>query len=128
MPFGQYILDDENRALLARSAREWSQWFEEASRTGRRVVGLDEFIDDGEIVRVSTVFLGLDHRFGQDDGAPILFETMVFGGQLEGEMWRYETWEQAKLGHQRVCEELKLERPTKPKELEPMRVVRFRRK
>lgn len=47
---------------------------------------------------VSTVFLGLDHRWGE--GPPILFETLVFGGKLEGEMNRYTTWDEAERGHQ----------------------------
>ncbi|WP_166903861.1 hypothetical protein [Mycobacterium sp. DL440] len=33
---------------------------------------------DDEVV-VSTVWLGLNHSF-TDDGPPIIFETMVFGG------------------------------------------------
>ncbi len=48
-------------------------------------------------VDVSTVFLGLDHGYG--DGPPVLFETMVFGGPLDGEQVRYKTWEQAEAGH-----------------------------
>jgi hypothetical protein len=31
------------------------------------------------------------------------FETMVFGGPHDREMERYETWEEAKLGHQEWC-------------------------
>jgi hypothetical protein len=48
-------------------------------------------------VRVSTVFLGLDHRWG--DGPPLLFETMVFGGPLNGNQERYSTWDAAAEGH-----------------------------
>jgi hypothetical protein len=33
-------------------------------------------------VRVSTVFLGLDHSWNV--GPPVLFETMIFGGELDG--------------------------------------------
>jgi hypothetical protein len=39
----------------------------------------------GEVV-VSTVFLGLNHRWGE--GSPILWETMVFGGKLDMEQDR----------------------------------------
>ena len=49
-------------------------------------------------VDVSTVFLGLDHGYG--DGPPILYETMVFGGTLDGEQDRYATREQALAGHE----------------------------
>ena len=47
----------------------WAKWFETAERRVKltHVLGL---------VRVSTVFLALDHSFY--DGPPILFETMTF--------------------------------------------------
>lgn len=51
---------------------------------------------------VSTVFLGLDHQYG--DGPPLLFETMVFGGPLDHEMNRYSTWNEAEKGHQEMVE------------------------
>lgn len=53
--------------------------------------------DLGDLGRVSTVWLGLDH--GWDDGPPLIFETLVFDGPLEGEMERYSTEEQARTGH-----------------------------
>jgi hypothetical protein len=54
----------------------------------------------GEVV-VSTVFLGLDHNFSMV-GPPLLFETMVFGGPLNGECRRYATWVEAEAGHREV--------------------------
>lgn len=51
-------------------------------------------------VHVSTVFLGLDHGYG-NDGPPILFETMVFGGPLDQQGDRYATVEAAEAGHER---------------------------
>ena len=47
---------------------------------------------------MSTVFLGLNHAVSEN-GPPLLFETMVFGGQLDSEQERYTTWEEAELGH-----------------------------
>ena len=55
----------------------------------------------GEIL-VSTVFLPFDHSFS-DDGNPILFETLVFGGEHDGYMLRYHTYEEAIRGHDEVC-------------------------
>lgn len=49
-------------------------------------------------VRVSTVFLGLDHSFSSD-GPPILFETMIFGGALDGYQRRSATWGEAETEH-----------------------------
>lgn len=62
----------EGHMPVACSATEWSTWFENAGEV--RVVARDE-LPDGHTV--STVFLGIDHNFG-DTGPPILFETMVF--------------------------------------------------
>ena len=54
---------------------------------------------------VSTVFLAVDHSFG--DGPPLLFETMVFGGALDCEQVRYATWEEAEAGHAAMCERVR---------------------
>ena len=62
-----------------------------------RQVAKDEIGD----VMVSTVFLVFDHGIGP---VPILFETMVFGGDLDGQQWRYATEEEALGGHQAVLE------------------------
>lgn len=53
-------------------------------------------------ISVSTVFLGIDHGYG--DGAPVLFETMIFGGKHHEWQQRYCTWEEAELGHQEACD------------------------
>jgi hypothetical protein len=50
----------------------------------------------GKRVWVSTVWLVIDHSW-QDP--PLLFETMIFGGQLDQDQWRYTTIEQAVEGH-----------------------------
>ncbi len=49
---------------------------------------------------ISTVFLRLDHSMG--DGPPILFETLVFGGEHADHMQRYATWDEAVAGHAEV--------------------------
>ena len=88
---GTYILD--GHTPVAADVLTWARWFEQ---TERHVA--DEMIAG---VRVSTVFLGLDHCFF-DDGPPLLFETMVFGGALDQEMERCSTWEQAEQMHKRM--------------------------
>lgn len=60
--------------------------------------------DIGDCV-VSTVFLGIDHSMSfREPCAPILFETMVFGGVYDQYQWRYETWEEAEKGHKMACD------------------------
>jgi hypothetical protein len=61
-----------------------------------RHIALDEIPG----VDVSTVFLGLDHGYG--DGPPVLFETMVFGGPYDQNMERYTTYDEAVIGHQKM--------------------------
>jgi hypothetical protein len=85
-----YILDHERRPVPVNDCLTWARWLEQVQD---RHVADDKFDD----VRVSTVFIGLDHRYG--DGPPLIFETLIFGGALDGEMWRYSTWDDAEVGH-----------------------------
>lgn len=55
---------------------------------------------DGEIT-ISTVFLGINHNFSKT-GKPVLFETMIFGGEHDQECWRYKTWAEAEEGHKKA--------------------------
>ena len=55
---------------------------------------------------MSTVFLGLDYSF-VDDAPPILFETMIFGGEYDQiKQWRYETEKEARENHASVVKDL----------------------
>lgn len=55
-------------------------------------------------VHVSTVWMGIDHNFG-DEGPPLIFETMVFGGGSDNLTRRYPTLEAAEAGHEQVVEQ-----------------------
>lgn len=70
----------------------WGAWFETAERHVAETT-----LEDG--TRISTVFLGIDHQWGQ--GPPLLFETMVFSPAGHGgDCRRYATWQQAEQGHE----------------------------
>lgn len=56
-------------------------------------------------IYVSTVFLGWDHSLGASK--PILFETMVFGGQYNEYQVRYHSYDEAEAGHNEVCDMIK---------------------
>ena len=71
----------------------WAQSFENSDRTVAKTTQND--------ILVSTVFLGIDHNFG--DGPPLLFETMIFGGEHDRYCNRYSTWEEAEGGHKTAC-------------------------
>jgi hypothetical protein len=94
---GRYILQG-TKPVPCPDLLTWGRWLERFERH----VG-ETFLSDG--TRVSTVFLGLDHSFSRyEDGPhePVLFETMVFGGPNNEEMYRYSTWEEAEVGHREM--------------------------
>ena len=86
-----YILDGEQ--VVSVDAARWSAWYE--FHYHERIIART-VVHEG--IEVSTVFLGLDHRFGES-GPPILFETMVFGGLCDGDIQRYPTMEESRRGH-----------------------------
>ena len=95
---------------------DWARWYETAERTVAQThIGP---------LRVSTVFLGIDHGFRVNRVR--LFETMIFGDQdhmiqlnpnRPGRLMRstldyqerYETWAEAEAGHARACDWAKAE-------------------
>lgn len=89
-----YWILDKHTPVKCSSIVEWGKWFED---TKNRRVAQSSHGD----VEVSTVFLGIDHNFGE--GLPLLFETMIFGGKHDGETWRYSTWDKAEKGHLKAC-------------------------
>lgn len=90
---GQYILDADGEPQRCEDLLTWGRWMQTADRH----VAKTTFGD----VTVSTVFLGLDHSF--DSGPPLLWESMVFGGPLNGEQDRYATRAEADAGHTALC-------------------------
>jgi hypothetical protein len=94
MTEGTYILDG-HEPVLEPDTHKWGSWFE----TADRVVKTTSI--KGRPGRVSTVFLGLDHKYG--DGAPLLFETMIFGGKHNEYQARCSTWDEAIEQHHEAC-------------------------
>ena len=81
------------------TVEEWSEWVKQGFDATKRVA--QDTVGD---VRVSTVFLGLDHSW--NGPPPVLFETMCFGGKWDEYMWRYHTWDEAIAGHQAIMESI----------------------
>lgn len=92
-----YILKDK-KPVRVDDFREYVMWMENDKN---RII---EHTEIGDIL-VSTVFLGIDHRmsFGPS-GPPILFETMVFGGEFDQHQKRYSIYDKAKEGHNEICD------------------------
>jgi len=109
---GRYILDENHNAVEVEDLMEWAKAFEISDRRVKKtrlevsISGL--LVKDRKLgfVEISTVFLGLDHSFGAK-GPPILFETMVFGGEHDQYCERCSTWEAAEIMHEKVIQMVK---------------------
>ena len=95
-----YILD--GKKPLSCDLITWTRWFEGAERHVAKSGGPKD-----KKPYVSTIFLGLDHSFG--DGPPLLFETMIFGGEHDQYQDRCSTWEEAVAMHERACQLIGIE-------------------
>jgi len=97
-----YILD-KDRNVRSVSSEEYIKWQitnGESSANDKGRVGIDviEKENGKEGCKVSTVFLNVAW-ISDRNGFPLLFETMVFGGEFDGEQQRYIGWEEAEKGH-----------------------------
>ena len=61
--------------------------------------------DEVKGISISTIFLGFDHSWG--GGEPILFETMIFGGENDMYQERYHTKQEALIGHKNAIKLVK---------------------
>lgn len=98
---GNYILEN-HEPIACTDLTLWAMWFEDVRN--RRVAE-----DRIGPCHISTVFLGLDHSFGE--GPPILFETMIFCKDRlhdhDNDMDRCSTWAEAEAQHQRFVDACK---------------------
>jgi hypothetical protein len=101
-----YILDHAGEPVGCDDVTVWGAWM----HTDENIIVAQEDVGD---LLVSTVFLGLDHAFG--GGAPILWETIVFGSggtSLDGYPRRYRGRLEALKGHvDALAEAYKATRP-----------------
>jgi hypothetical protein len=91
---------DGKKIVPCESILEWAMAFE----------SIDPHVADEKIwgLRVSTVFLGIDHGYSFIEGSePVLFETMVFVGGRDIQMRRYCTWDEAEVGHKEIVATIK---------------------
>ena len=88
---GNWILDEDGNPVREPDTLQWGKWFQDGG--GRRVGNTK--IREG--VSVSTVFLGIDHNWGE--GPPVLWETMIFVGKHDQDQDRYTSALDAIHGH-----------------------------
>jgi hypothetical protein len=99
-----YRLNPEGEPVPEPDLIAWARWLE----TSHRQIALDTIAG----VLVSTVFLGLDHAFG--GATPILWETMIFGGEHHEYQERYTSREDAIAGHAKAVALVKEEMQDPP--------------
>ena len=97
--FNSYYILKGRRVCKVKNVLEWAEFFEKKDRLIKQ-----ETLKNGKWV--STVFLGIDHSFGE--GKPLLFETMVFSKRTKGSLGddldqdRYFTYAEALKGHKKM--------------------------
>jgi hypothetical protein len=101
-----YFILDEHDEPLAVDLMTWAVWREE--HRARLRVAWWEAVNPRQPdcpIHVSTVFLGINHRFF-GDGPPLLFETMIFaaGYELDQDQERASTITQARAIHGEAVE------------------------
>lgn len=94
----KYILNEKGRPVIETDLHKWARWFSE--NTKEREVAKDEV--KGRTI--TTTFLGISHRFNSSN-KPLLYETMVFGEELEF-VQRYSTKKEALIGHKNIYKDL----------------------
>jgi hypothetical protein len=98
MTLMKYILDEHGNPKSEPDLITWAEWM--GADRNRIIVRQDRI----GASKVSTVFLGLDYNFDKE-GPPVLWETMVFGGELDQTMERCSgNREQAEAMHQGMVE------------------------
>ena len=89
-----YIMDENHNVIPEPDIRKWGEWMEK--NHFNRQIKREELLPG---VVVSTVFLGMDHSFPAGK-PPILFESMVFGGDADQYQRRCSTYEEALQMHE----------------------------
>ena len=98
----RFVLDDEGQPVEEPDLMTWALWMER----GNRIVRQDHL---GRVM-ISTVFLGIDHRFGRSrSGPPVLWESMVFSGKHDGAQERYASAQAALEGHWLLVEMVRMD-------------------
>lgn len=99
----QYILNESGEPEICDDIERWAKWMHDEKNRIVEQTKVGPFL-------VSTVFLGIDHNFGQFP-SPVLWETMVFLNEptgvaevddFGGNQQRYHSAIEAEIGHEYV--------------------------
>ena len=92
-----YILNDKGHPVRVDDVLKWASLFKETDRQ----IALDTV---GDTTTVSTIFMGMDYL---NSVVPLLFETMIFGGEYDGYQRRSATKENALIEHEKALNLIK---------------------
>ena len=86
--------------IAVESFMEWSLWLMSAQTT--------VMINEVKNSIVSTRFVGIDLNPGScnSESKPMVFETLVMGGPLDGKRNFYPTWDEAIQGHLKIASQV----------------------
>ncbi len=103
----RYILKDRV-PVPCEDLMTWARWWEvnENRRVADIKMSVSTLGEPGErVCRVSTFFIGLDlNPLSFKPEEPLLFETLVQGGPLDGTSTRSSTWKEAEERHEAMVE------------------------
>jgi len=88
-----YILEGKN-PVQVHDIEHWEKWMEDKSNW---ILKKNKVTD---IVKVSTVFLGIDESL-KGAGLPVCFSTAIIGGAEDGLETKHNTWEEAESEHKK---------------------------
>lgn len=115
-----YVL--ENRKVFPEpNIFHWSKWFEETRTNNSRLVGNTCIKEEhgAAVIYVSTVFLGVDVGFSSNPKNPIVWESRVIGGDMDGQHTRCAGgWEDAEKMHQKMVDNARKHEVTKKRKAE----------
>jgi hypothetical protein len=93
MPMGRYYILRDNQVIEEQDHSVWSEWFESTYQDVADIAQTETAHSN-----VVTRFLAVNLTLAQDQ-PPLLFETKVTGGWLEGQGEKYASIEDARTGH-----------------------------
>ena len=90
----QYYKLEGQSVVALESFMEWSLWISDANTT--------VMINEIHNCIISTNFVGINLQLCNCN-KPMVFETLVMGGVLDGKRNFYPTWDEAIQGHLKIC-------------------------
>ncbi|MEH2070531.1 MAG: hypothetical protein V7K47_20620 [Nostoc sp.] len=89
--------------VTVESFMEWSFWMATAA-----IADITVMVNEFNGCMISTKFVGIDLNPGRCNSGskPMVFETLVMGGAMDGKRNFYPTWDEAIQGHLKICTEV----------------------